>query len=98
MLPTHRPPTHPGEMLLKEFLDPMGISQTTFAKHIGWTYARLNEIIKGHRGITADSSLTLSEALGTDNKFWLNLQINWDLWHAQRKHKKVKKFKITKAA
>jgi len=50
MLPKNRPPTHPGEMLLKEFLEPMHLTQKTFAQHLGWTYARLNEIINGKRG------------------------------------------------
>lgn len=98
MLPKHRSPTHPGEMLLKEFLEPMGISQKALAKHLGWTYTRLNEIVKGHRGITAASSLALSEAFGIEPGFWLNLQSSWDLWHALKGHKKVKKIKINKAA
>ena len=55
MLPKNRPPTHPGEMLLKEFLEPLGITQTEFSRHLGWPYARLNEIIKGKRGVTAAS-------------------------------------------
>ena len=90
MLPKKRPPTHPGEMLLKEFLEPAGITQTQFSQHIGWTYARLNEIINGKRGVSADSALTLSEALGNTPQFWLNLQRNWELWHALQTHKEVK--------
>ena len=90
MLPKKRPPTHPGEMLLKEFLVPAGITQTQFSQHIGWTYARLNEIINGKRGVSADSALTLSEALGNTPQFWLNLQRNWELWHALQNHKEVK--------
>jgi len=90
MLPKKRPPTHPGEMLLKEFLEPAGITQTQFSQHIGWTYARLNEIINGKRGVSADSALTLSEALGNTPQFWLNLQRNWELWHALQNHKEVK--------
>ncbi len=90
MLPKKRPPTHPGEMLLKEFLEPAGMTQTQFSKHIGWTYARLNEIINGKRGVSADSALTLSEALGNTPQFWLNLQRNWELWHALQTHKEVK--------
>ena len=90
MLPKKRPPTHPGEMLLKEFLEPAGITQTQFSKHIGWTYARLNEIINGKRGVSADSALTLSEALSNTPQFWLNLQRNWELWHALQNHKEVK--------
>lgn len=90
MLPKHRPPTHPGEMLLKEFLEPMGMTQMGLAKHLDWPYARLNEIIKGKRGISAASALDLGEALRTGPEFWLNLQRNWDLWHSLKKHKKVK--------
>lgn len=90
MLPKKRPPTHPGEMLLKEFLEPAGMTQIQFSQHIGWTYARLNEIINGKRGVSADSALTLSEALGNTPQFWLNLQRNWELWHALQNHKEVK--------
>ncbi len=90
MLPKNRPPTHPGQMLLHEFLEPAGISQKKFSEHIGWTYARLNEIVNGKRGITADSALTLSETLGNSPQFWLNLQQNWELWHALASHKEVK--------
>lgn len=95
MLPKKRPPTHPGEMLLKEFLEPLGVSQKAFAAHLGWTYARLNEIINGHRNISADSALALGEALGTGPEFWLDLQRNWDLWHALRSHRKVPPLKKT---
>ncbi len=89
MLPSQRPPTHPGEMLLKEFLEPLEMTQTAFAHHLGWPYARLNEIIHGRRGISADSALTLGEALGTGPEFWLNLQRDWDLWHCLREHQSV---------
>ena len=98
MLPTNREPTHPGEMLLKEFLEPLELSQKSFSKHIGWTYARLNEIINKHRGITADSALTLAEALRTEPEFWLNLQLNWDLWHSLKKHRKVKPINLSQKA
>ena len=90
MLPKNRPPTHPGQMLLKEFLEPAGISQKKFSEHTGWTYARINEIVNGKRGITADSALTLSEAFGNSPQFWINLQQSWELWHALKKHKEVK--------
>ena len=88
-MPKHRAPTHPGQMLLQEFLEPMQISQKTFAQHIGWTYARLNEIINGKRGITADSALTLAEAFEMEPEFWLHLQMIWDLWQATQTHKSV---------
>lgn len=90
MLPRHRAPTHPGEMLLKEFLEPNGITQKEFAAHLGWTYARLNEIVNGKRGVSANSALTLADALKMEPEFWLNLQHNWDLWHALKTHQKIK--------
>lgn len=90
MLPKNRPPTHPGEMLLKEFLQPLGVTQTEFSRHLGWTFAKLNEIVRGRRGITAASALALGEALKTGPEFWLNLQRDWDLWHAMKKHKHIK--------
>ena len=93
MLPKNRPPTHPGEMLLKEFLEPSDITQLELARHLGWTYARLNEIINGRRGITADSALSLGDALGTGPEFWLNLQRDWNLWHSMRIHKRIPKLK-----
>lgn len=89
MLPKKRPPTHPGEMLLKEFLEPMKISQKQFASHLGWTYTRLNEIINGRRNVSADSALAFGEALGTGPEFWLNLQRDWDLWHAIGTHERI---------
>jgi len=93
MLPKNRPPTHPGEMLLKDFLEPSGITQLELARHLGWTYARLNEIIHGRRGISADSALALGDALGTGPEFWLNLQRDWNLWHSMRMHKRIPKLK-----
>ena len=72
-------PFHPGEILLEEFLEPAGVSQAAFARQLGWTKARLNELIRGKRGITAESALDLSEALGTSAKLWMNLQSTYDL-------------------
>jgi addiction module HigA family antidote len=77
-------------MLLKEFLEPGNISQKEFAQHLGWTYARLNEIINGKRGISADSALTLADAFNLEAEFWLNLQKKWELWHAKKVHKRIK--------
>ena len=82
MLPKNRPPTHPGEMLLEEFLEPLGMSQTELAERIHVSYPRVNEIINGKRGVTPDTALRLSRLLGTSPEFWLNGQRNWDLWHA----------------
>ncbi|MBY0544223.1 MAG: HigA family addiction module antidote protein [Gammaproteobacteria bacterium] len=89
MLPTNREPTHPGEILLKDFLEPMEITQKAFASHLGWTYAKLNEIVHGKRGITADSALALGDAFNMEAEFWLGLQQNWELWRALKKHKHV---------
>jgi antitoxin HigA-1 len=67
----------------------MGMTQVALAKHLGWTWARLNEIVNGHRGISASSALAFGQAFGTGPEFWLNLQRDWDLWHAQKKHRPV---------
>jgi len=83
-LPTHRPPTHPGEMLLEEFLRPLGISQSAFAIRLGVSFPRLNEIIRGKRSVTPDTALRLARVLGMSADFWLGLQQDWDLWHALR--------------
>lgn len=83
-LPTHRPPTHPGEMLLEEFLKPLGITQTAFARQLGISFPRLNEIINSKRAVTTDSALRLARVTGMSAEFWLGLQQDWDLWHALR--------------
>ena len=80
-------PFHPGEILLEEFLEPAGITQTEFAGKLGWTRARLNELIKGKRGVTADAALDLAEALGTSAKLWMNLQSTYDLDQAMGRRK-----------
>jgi addiction module HigA family antidote len=72
-------PFHPGEILFEEFLEPIGKTQAAFARQLGWTRARLNELIRGKRGITAESALDLAEALGTSPKLWMNLQATYDL-------------------
>ncbi len=77
-------PFHPGEMLLEEFLEPMGLTQAEFAKKLNWTKAKLNELIKGKRGITADTALDLADALGTSAKLWMNLQATYDLDRAMK--------------
>ena len=77
-------PFHPGEILLEEFLEPMGMTQAAFAQKIGWTRARLNELIRGKRGITAEAALDLADVLGTSAKLWMNLQSTYDLDRAQR--------------
>jgi len=79
-------PVAPGEVLLEEFLRPLGISQTDAARRLGMSLNRLNEIVNGKRGVTADTALRLSDMLGTSPQFWLNLQMNLDLFEAQRRH------------
>lgn len=86
-LPRQRPPTHPGEMLLEEFLKPLGVSQSTFANHLGVSFTRLNEIIRGKRRVTPDTALRLARVLGMPADFWLGLQQDWDLWYAMRSDK-----------
>jgi len=81
-LPKNRAPTHPGEMLLEEFLRPMAITQSEFASRLGVSFPRLNEIVKGRRGVTPDTALRLARVLGTTAEFWLGLQLDWDLWNA----------------
>ncbi|MBA3641455.1 MAG: HigA family addiction module antidote protein [Acidobacteria bacterium] len=83
-LPTHQPPTHPGEMLLEEFLKPLSISQSAFAVRLGVSFPRLNEIIRQKRAVTPDSALRLARVTGMSADFWLGLQQDWDLWHALR--------------
>jgi addiction module HigA family antidote len=80
-------PIHPGEMLLEEFLLPAGKTQAAFAREVGWTKARLNELIKGKRGVTAEAALDLAEALGTSPRLWMNLQATFDLNEATRKRR-----------
>ena len=79
MLPKNRIPTHPGEILLEEFLKPLGITQVAFAKHIGVPVQRINELIRGKRGVTPETAWLLSQALGTTPQFWINMQANHDL-------------------
>ena len=80
-------PFHPGEILLDEFLDPLGMSQAAFAAKIGWTRTRLNELIRGKRGVTANAALDLADALGTSAKLWMNLQATYDLDKAAKTRK-----------
>ena len=83
-VPTHREPTHPGKMLLEEFLEPMRLSQRDLAEAIGVPYQRVNELVNGRRGVSPSTALRLSKLLGTSADFWLNLQQRWDLYHAER--------------
>ena len=72
-------PFHPGEMLLEEFLEPMGMGLTAFAEKIGWSQVRLDAFIRGERDVTADAALDFAEALGTSAKLWMNMQSTYDL-------------------
>lgn len=83
-IPTHRRPTHRGEMLLEEFLRPMGITQRELSDAIRVPYQRINEIINGRRGITPSTALRLAKFFGISPDFWMNLQLRWDLYRAQQ--------------
>lgn len=84
MIPSHRRPTHPGEILLYEFLEPRKISQVMLAKKTALPVQRINTLINGKRGITAETALLLSKALGTTPEFWMNLQAAYDLYEARQ--------------
>ena len=79
MIPSNREATHPGVILLKEFLEPLGITRKAFAAHVGIPIRRVNEIVRGRRGVTPETAWLLSEALRTSPEFWLNLQAIHDL-------------------
>jgi antitoxin HigA-1 len=83
-IPTHRAPTHPGEMLSEEFLKPMGLTQRQLADSIHVPYQRINEIVNGRRGVTPSTALRLSKYFGVSPDFWLNIQLRWDLYFAQQ--------------
>jgi addiction module HigA family antidote len=88
---TDRQPTHPGEMLREEFLIPMNLTQRTLAESIQVPYQRINEIVPGKRGITPSTALRLTKYFGMSADFWLNLQMKFDLYIAQKKEKEVLK-------
>lgn len=80
-VPKNRPPSHPGEILLKDFLEPMEISQRELADAIHVPYQRINEVVNQKRGITPSTALRLAKFFGNSSEFWLNLQQNWELYH-----------------
>lgn len=84
-IPSNRVPTHPGEMLLEEFLRPMKISQRELAQALHVPYQRINEVINQRRGITPGIALRLAKYFGVSEDFWLSLQLRWDLFHARSK-------------
>ena len=100
-IPTHGPPTHPGEMLLEEFLRPLGLTQRELAARLGVSYPRINELIHGRRGVTPDTALRLQRLFGMPAPFWLNLQLAWDLYHtthspAARAIRRIKPLRATR--
>ena len=90
-IPTNRTPTHPGEMLLEEFLNPMGITQRDLADNIHVPYQRINEIVNGRRGITPSTALRLAKFFDMSADFWMNLQLRWDLYFARQNESKILK-------
>ncbi|MCY4651902.1 MAG: HigA family addiction module antitoxin [Dehalococcoidia bacterium] len=101
-IPTDREPTHPGEMLLREFLLPLGMTQQDLATAIRVQYQRVNEIVRGRRGVTPSRALRLSRFFGGSPGFWMNLQLRWDLYHAQQSEaeqiKAIRPYEPTSAA
>jgi len=90
MLPTHRIPTHPGEILLEEFLRPLDLTQVALADHLGVPVQRINELVRGKRGVTPETAWLLSQAFGTTPEFWINLQTAHDLARV-RPRRKIKR-------
>ena len=83
-VPTHREPTHPGQLLLLDFLEPLGLTQRDLADGIRVPYQRVNDLIHGRRGVTPSTALRIARYLGTSADFWMSLQLRWDLYRAQR--------------
>ncbi|MEB3287266.1 MAG: HigA family addiction module antitoxin [Vampirovibrionales bacterium] len=88
MLPKNRAPIHPGEILKYEFLDPLGLTLTAFAKHVNWPLAKVSEIVNGKRGVTPETALSLADVFGTTPDLWVGLQADYDIWQARQTHKK----------
>jgi addiction module HigA family antidote len=84
MVPKNRKPIHPGEILLEEFLKPMELSQLELARQMGVPVQRINTLINGKRGMTAETAILLSKVFKTSSEFWMNLQVAHDLYQAQR--------------
>ncbi len=89
MIPENRPPTTPGELLLKDYLEPMGVTQIAFAAQIGVSMQRLNGIVRGRRAVTAETAILLAKALNTSPEFWMNAQAATDLYLAKQKLEKT---------
>lgn len=99
MLSKNRPPIHPGEILLEEFLKPLGVSQKQFANYLGgsWKQPKISEILNKKRRVTEAIALDFADALGTSAEFWLNLQNRYDLWFARQSHKPIARLPEVKA-
>ncbi len=83
-VPTHRAPSHPGAMLLQEFLEPLGVTQTDLAERMEIPFQRVNSLVNGRRSISPDTALRLAKVFGTTPGFWMNHQLRWDLFHARQ--------------
>lgn len=93
MIPKNRMPSHPGEILLEEFLAPLEMSQVALAEHLGVPVQRVNELVNGKRGITPDTAWKLGKAFGVSPEFWMNLQATYDLAAERDAAKNVKPIK-----
>jgi addiction module HigA family antidote len=94
MIPENRIPTHPGEILAEEFLKPLGITQVALAEHIGVPVQRINELVRGKRGITPETAWLFSQAFGTTPELWINLQNSYDLARSRRTVRQVKRLQV----
>ena len=102
-IPTHGPPTHPGEMLLEEFLKPLGMTQRERTEKIEVSYSRINELIRSKRGVTPEMAVRFEQLFGMEAQFWLNLQVAWDLYHvlhspAAKEIRKIRRLPAVAAA
>ncbi len=88
-IPTDRTPTHPGEILLEEFLNPMGLTQRALSDAIRVPYQRVNDLVNGRRSITPSTALRLAKFFGMSSDFWMNLQMRWDMYFAKEKEKSI---------
>lgn len=91
MIPENRIPAHPGEILLEEFLRPLGLTQVGLADHIEIPIQRINQVVRGKRGVTPETVWLFSQAFGTSPEFWVNLQSTYDLARSRPKGSPVKK-------
>lgn len=100
-LPKHRRPTHPGQVFLEDFLEPLGMTQREAAERLRISYPRMNEIVKGRRSVTPDTAIRLGRFTKTEPEFWLNLQQAADLWdalHAESIREEIEKIRPVSAA